>query len=243
MPKDEIERQFSGVMGKDYEIHNLICPNAVEMRSRIGLLVASFDSSHRSGPVSVVEIGCGSGWATVPILESREDLRVVAIDNEPTMLSQAETTLANWLDTGRISLIEADAVSAVAEMPSESVDIVASVYVIHNLPKSYRSSLIREVFRVLRPNGLFLNGDRYALDDIHAHTEVMQREARHYIKTLSSLGRYDLLEEWITHLFGDENPDRIMRETTAISEMKDVGFRDIKILFRDEIDALVHAMK
>jgi hypothetical protein len=34
-----------------------------------------------------------------------------------------------------------------------------------------------------------------------------------------------------------------MRETTAISEMKDVGFRDIKILFRDEIDALVHAMK
>ena len=239
----EIKSQFSGIIGEDYGVLEKVCPNAIDVRSRIGALVASFVSADRSGPLSVVDIGCGSGLSTLPILESSRDLRVVAIDNEPTMLSQARSTLAQWLDTGRLSLIEADAVAAVAGMPSESVDIVASVETLHNFLRSHRSKLIRETFRILRPNGLFLNGDRYALGDVHAHQEFMQREARNIVQVLSSLGRVDLLEEWIAHLFSDENPERVMREAAALTEMREVGFRDIQIVLRHEISAVVRAVK
>jgi len=46
----------------------------------------------------------------------------------------------------------------------------------HKFLDSYRAQVIAEIYRVLKLGGQFINGDRYGLDDILAHTQVIQKE-------------------------------------------------------------------
>jgi ubiquinone/menaquinone biosynthesis C-methylase UbiE len=107
----------------------------------------------------------------------------------------------------------------------------------------YRCEVIREIFRALKPGGLFLNGDRYGLDDTLEHTRLIQEEVKQYFKVFRELDRMDLLEHWIVHLFSDESPDRVMRLAPAVEHMAAAGFRPVTVHYRHEVNALVTGIK
>ncbi len=236
---DQAERLFSGPIGAEYDMLKLICPAAAAMSLRVGNVVARLPA----GPLALFEIGCGTGVTTLALLDARPDLTIIAIDNEPTMLAQARSNLSRFLDEGRLRLVEAGALSGLRELADASVDVVASAYAVHNFRDSYRSLALSEVFRALRPGGLFVNGDRYALDDAAEHTRLTQAEARQWFKTLSAINRYDLLEQWIIHLFSDESAEHLMRLGPALSKMWDIGFNPVETPFRDGVNTLLTAVK
>ena len=99
------------------------------------------------------------------------------------------------------------------------------------------------MYRVLKSGGQFINGDRYALDDISAHTYCVQQEVVGYFKALTGINRLDLLENWIIHLFNDESENHIMRETKALQLLEDTGFTQIDLKLRQETAALLIATK
>jgi len=180
---------------------------------------------------------------TLALLDAREEIRITAVDNEPTMLDQARKNLARWVDEGRLRLIETDALSALKALPDNGVDIVASGYAVHNFLQGYRTQVLSQIQRVLRPGGAFVNGDRYALDDSLAHTRLIQDELRHYFKTFAAFNRYDLLEQWIVHLFSDESPDHVMRLDSSLASMKEAGFEPVTVHFREGVNTLLSAEK
>jgi ubiquinone/menaquinone biosynthesis C-methylase UbiE len=136
-----------------------------------------------------------------------------------------------------------DALAALQALTSDSVDILASAYTLHNFHIDYRRQVLAEIYRVLKPGGKFVNGDRYALDDISAHTRSIQQEVGGYFKVLTEINRLDLLEHWIVHLFNDESENHVMRESVALAQMAEAGFRDIDLQQRMEVNALVTAVK
>ncbi len=240
--KNQAERLFSGSIGAEYDMLKLACPAAAAMSLRVGDFVASLPAQP-TRPLDLFEIGCGTGITTLALLAARPDLAITAVDNEPTMLAQARGNLASLIDQGRVRLIETDALSGLRDLPSVSVDVVASAYAVHNFLDGYRSLVLAEIHRVLRPGGLFVNGDRYGLDDAAEHTRLTQAEARHYFETFSAVNRYDLLEQWIIHLFSDESADHLMRLGPALAAMRDIGFEPIEAPFRDGVNTLLTAGK
>lgn len=114
---------------------------------------------------------------------------------------------------------------------------------LHNFLDSYRQEVICECYRILKLGGQFINGDRYAFDDISQHTRVIQEEVAGYFKVLTNINRLDLLEHWIVHLFSDESESRVMRETTALQQLRGCGFSDVSLTHRIEVNALVSAIK
>jgi len=241
----QAERLFSGPIGTEYQMLNLICPAAAAMSKRVGLFVAGLpaDAAKCLASLSVFEIGCGTGATTLALIESREDLVIHAADNEPAMLDQARENLSRPIGQGRVQLIEADALSALRELPSGSQDIVASAYTVHNFLETYRDHVLTEIFRVLRPGGIFVNGDRYALDDNALHTRLTQEEVRGYFKAFSAINRFDLLEQWVLHLFSDDSPDHIMRLTRSVAKMRGIGFDPVEVHFREGVNTLLSATK
>jgi hypothetical protein len=99
------------------------------------------------------------------------------------------------------------------------------------------------VYRVLKPGGQFINGDRYALDDINQHTRIIQHEVAGYFSVLTKINRLDLLEHWIIHLFSDESENHVMRESVALQQLREAGFTDILCTDRMAANALVTATK
>ncbi len=239
---DQVERLFSGPIGQEYQLLDLICPAVVAMSQCVGDYVASLPPS-KTGALNVLEIGCGTGRTTEALLRSRADLIITAVDNEPTMLDQARVALSAFMDRGRVRLVEADALAALQFLPAESIDLVASAYSLHNFIEAYRVRVLAEIFRVLRPGGIFVNGDRYGLDDTAEHTRLTQDEIRHYFQVFSALNRVDLLEQWIIHLFSDKSPDHIMRLGPSLALMEKLGFKPVEVRGRDGVNTLVTAAK
>ena len=240
MQSFDVERLFSGLIGAEYDLLKSICPAVVEVSQRVGQTLATWELGK---PLKVFEIGCGTGITTLALLNARQDIILTAIDNEPTMLEQAKQNLAHWIDKGQLRLIETDAVSALNALPDNSVDVVASGYVTHNFLQGYRIKVFEEIYRVLKPGGAFINGDRYGLDDTLEHTRLTQEEVKFWFKTFGEMNRYDLLEHWIVHLFSDESPDHIMRLGVSLECIKEIGFNPISVLFREGINTLLLAEK
>jgi tRNA (cmo5U34)-methyltransferase len=240
--KSQYDAMFSGVIGQDYEMLNLICPLATEMSRLVGAMVAEYPE-RSTDKLRIVELGGGTGITTLSILTARESATVFSIDNEPTMQSQAKKHLKKWADEERLFFCSDDALTALENLATDSVDIVASAYTLHNFQNTYRQKVIEEIFRVLKPGGQFINGDRYSLDDISKHTRVVQQEVSGYFKILTEANKLDLLESWIVHLFNDESENHIMRESLALNQLREIGFSQINLSHRMEANALVTAIK
>lgn len=234
------ERLFQGPIAEEYEMLKRICPAVLEVSQNVGAAVkAVLPDQH----LNVLEIGCGTGITTLCLLEARPLMNLLSVDNEPAMIQQSRINLAEWIIEGRVKLEEADALSALSKFPEASLDVVASGYAIHNFLHGYRRAVLKEIFRVLKPGGYFINGDRYALDDSLAHTQATQQEVGFWFKTFAELGRYDLLEHWIVHLFSDESADHLMRFGASVDELKALGFATVEVPYRQGVNTLIVAYK
>jgi len=237
----QYDAMFSSIIGQEYDMLQLICPTATEMSRLVGNTVSAYPDSNE--PLQAVELGGGTGITTLALLTAKEDMHVFSIDNEPTMQNQAKQRLQPWVDEGRLTFCGDDALTGLQQLASDSMDIIASAYTLHNFLNSYREQVLKEIFRVLKPNGQFINGDRYGLNDISQHTRAIQEEVGHYFKVLAPLNRIDLLEQWIVHLFSDESENHVMREAVALQQLQDSGFSAITVSHRSAVNALVTAKK
>lgn len=237
-----LDTMFAGIIGQEYSVLKQICPLAAEMSRLVGDEVAACRRDDACVQ-TLVELGGGTGITTLAILLANDDLRVLSIDNEPTMQDQAKKNLRDWADTGRLAFCADDALSALNGLETGSVNIVASAYTLHNFEQTYRKQVVEEIFRVLEPGGRFINGDRYALDDVLQHTRNTQHEIAGYFRVLIEMNRLDLLEQWILHLISDESEGRIMRESLALAQLENAGFQSIQLKVRYEVNALVTAIK
>lgn len=239
---DRFDALFSGVIGQEYQMLKRICPLATEMSRLVGATVGQYPS--RSGQkLNIVELGGGTGITTLAILTSGQELCVTSIDNEPTMQNQAKTKLRDWANKNRLQFCGQDALTALKDLEPNGVDIVASAYTLHNFASNYRAEVIDEIFRVLKPGGQFINGDRYALDDATEQTRMVQQEISDYFKILVRENKLDLLEHWIIHLFNDESEHHVMRESKSMRQLQDAGFTKIALSHRMAVNALVTASK
>ena len=236
------DAMFSGVIGQDYELLNLICPLATKMSRLVGIATSDY-ADKAADTLAIIELGTGTGITTLALLTASDKLTVLSIDNEPMMQEQAKKHLQHWAENGRLVFCGDDALTALKNCATDSVDLVATAYTLHNFLDAYRSQVIQEIFRVLKPGGQFINGDRYGLDDVSEHTRTIQHEVSGYFKILIQQNKLDVLEHWIVHLFSDESENHIMRETVALEQLRDAGFSNITLTHRCEVNALVTASK
>ena len=236
------DAMFSGVIGQDYDMLNLICPLATKMSHLVGETLKNYAAS-KTEKLNVVELGGGTGITTLALLNASENTQILSIDNEPVMQNQAKKSLAAWVEKGQLSFSENDALTALKNLPDNSVDVIASAYTLHNFLNTYRTDVVVEMFRVLKTGGQFINGDRYALDDISQHTRATQAEVADYFRILIAENKLDLLQHWIIHLFNDESENHVMRETVALEQLKNAGFSNVTLTNRTAVNALVTATK
>jgi len=97
---------------------------------------------------SVLELGCGDGKTAIAMVES--GLIVVGLDLSRTAL----TTLKKRTDSKNLSLVQGNAI----ELPFKkgSFDSVTAVHFIDNFLSSDRHKVVREIDRVLAPDGVIL---------------------------------------------------------------------------------------
>jgi SAM-dependent methyltransferase len=132
--------------GLDAEIARLRAQVAmswsVESRRLASLGVA--DGQH------LLEVGCGPGFVTERLASWLPASRIVAVDSDPRMLSQASRLLAGTPAADRVTFLHRPAHDT--GLPSDTFDLALSRYLMQHLPDPV--SAAAEALRVLRPGGV-----------------------------------------------------------------------------------------
>jgi SAM-dependent methyltransferase len=125
---------------------------------------AMFDALAEILPASFValDLACGPGSISQRLLARFPAARAIAVDIDPVMLAIGRGVLGTA--DGRLRWIEADLASPdwVEALGDTRADAVLSSTALHWLEPKPLARLYRDLTRVLRPGGVFLNGDHLA---------------------------------------------------------------------------------
>ena len=170
--------------------------------SRLAAMSVGGESRFRQLPLQGLTIGaetkvldlcCGSGQATEYLVKSSQD--VIGLDISPVSLQRAQRNVP-----------QAKYVEALAEempFPDAQFDLVHTSVAMHEMKPSQLRQIFKEVYRVLKPGGVF------ALVDFHKPTNFL---------FWPGLSLFLLLFETQTSWQ--------LLETDLIELLKDVGFRE-----------------
>lgn len=230
-------------MSEEYRLISLALPHFEELQEQVGKAVAAFQPDPKAPVVRVIDIGCGDGVTSFTILEARNDVFLVCLDSEENMVRQARINLAEALNKKTCEVIHQDALAYFKGQSSGSAQVAASALTLHNMEKTYRDELQREIFRVLAPGGLFVNADKYAPQDDQKRFDALETALERFFNAYAPLGKIDLLKDWVLHNVADQAPDRCMKEGDTIEILRSTGFNDVKITYRNNMEAVLEARK
>jgi len=182
----------------------------------------------------ILEIGCGTGLTTDIILNISPKINLVAIDKEKTILEQTKKRFNNR-ENKRLTFLHIDAFKYLKDQPTKSLDAVLSAMTLHNCSNKYRSKVYKEIFRVLKKGGIFVNVDKIASDNEKEHKKVFDWQMKQF-NIFKEIGRQDLEKKWKKHYIEDEKPNVILREGQYVNELKEIGFNNIKKLYRKHME-------
>lgn len=145
----------------DTQVEALFTGLADAMRRRaLPVILSALDraTSHQRHPV-FADIASGTGRLLADVIDNRADIDALAIDLSTSYLKRARE---------RVGKEAAAYVSAPAEklpLPDNSVDVLTSVYLFHELPPKIRREVAREFARVVRPGGSYVHVDSIQYGD------------------------------------------------------------------------------
>ncbi len=149
----------------------------------------------RSKPRRILDMGCGFGLSTQPLLTLFPEARVDAIDFSESCLTLAANTVPE--DQARlVRYRQMDACST--DYAESSFDLVTSTMLLHELPVRALDRLLEETIRLLKPGGRMIHLDFYFIPDAFRrflHYGHARRNNEPYMQPLAELNLRRLLAD------------------------------------------------
>jgi len=216
----------------DYNIINDVYGNFISFQEFLSNELTELDSNKE---LEILEIGTGTGITTEIILKSRKNIKLTSIDIDKEMIEFASQTLSSF---SNVNFIVSDAFDYTKTISANNFDFVVSGFTIHNFTNNYRQILFNEIYRILKPKGIFINADKFVSDNKEKQIQGLKYRIGTYIDTLVPLGKIDLLKEWVAHYIDDQNPNKLLKFDQTINDLQQIGFDNMKYIFKSELEML-----
>ncbi len=153
----------------DFQVEVLFGGSADLMRRQALAPIARQFAGRRHGELRLLDVACGTGGFLAQVKSNWPRLPVTGLDLSPYYLAEAAGRLASW---SRVSLVEGAAEKL--PFPDSQFDLVTSVYLLHELPRSVRHAALGEMARVLKPGGLLVLLDSLQRGDRPDYEALME---------------------------------------------------------------------
>ncbi len=236
----DIAVRYSADVEED-RIFRLAAPHYDEAQETIATEIQIHFANSEANSLAVLEVGCGTGLTSEIILRADDRVLLTALDNVESIVEQVKYRFKGR-EKNRATFVHADAFDYLQKQPENSFDVVTSALVLHNCLSEYRRKVYSEIFRVLKSGGLFINVDKYASDNDIEHQAALEWQLKQF-DVFDTEGRPDLKKKWTEHYYEDEKPEVILRESEYVKDLQVCGFRNIRRVYRYQMEASYVAEK
>lgn len=208
-----------------------------------------------------VDLACGPGAISQRLLARFSTARAVAVDIDPVLLALGRGALGTCGD--RLRWVEADLMTAdlARDLGESQVDAVLSTTALHWLPPERLVQVYRQLGALVRPGGVFLNGDNIPF---RAGLATFQRlaegaRARDEAAAFTARGVEDW-QSWWAAIAAEpgmgpliaERERRFARRRLDIPEprlalheaaLEDAGFREVGVIWQRLDDRVLLAVR
>jgi ubiquinone/menaquinone biosynthesis C-methylase UbiE len=120
-------------------------------------------------PRRILEIGCATGMATVPVAQAFPRAEMHAVDLGAALLRYAHARAESL--QARVHFSQQDACHM--DFPDDHFDLVYSIIVTHECPVPVLRTMLKEIHRVLKPGGIMLHDGYFDPPPLAPLDEVM----------------------------------------------------------------------
>jgi tRNA (cmo5U34)-methyltransferase len=182
-----------------------------------------------TSPKRILDLGAGTGILSAMVLDAYPESKVTLLDGASLMLDQAR----RMIDSDRADFIEAD---MYGPLPDGPWDAVVSALAIHHMTDEGKRHVFGEVFRVLRPAGIFANSEH-----VLGPTPFIDAEYRRWHEAEARKAGIDdrewaAAEDRMTADYLRPLPDQL-------EWLTEIGFEDVDCLFRNRGVAVMFARR
>lgn len=135
----------------DTQVEVLFTGAADVMRRRAMKPIAEWLAGRNQRDLRALDVGCGTGRLLAFLHDAWPGIKFSGLDLSVHYLGEARRLIGQ---TARVKLLEGPAEKLPFE--NQSVDLVVSSFLMHELPNSVRAAVIAEMARVLKPGGLIV---------------------------------------------------------------------------------------
>ncbi len=179
----------------------------------------------------VVDLGCGDGWMARECLKSTRVLRYVGIDTSADAIARVRACppAGTNPDNARIDLCCDDVFIALPALPAGEFDLVLSSYCLHHFSQPRKQDVLRQIRRLLTPDGGFIWTDvaRHSQQTRDTYLKSLVHEIRQNWPALRS----DEVEETVAHVLSSDFPEE---QQWMLDTARECGFSLARALHRDE---------
>jgi tRNA (cmo5U34)-methyltransferase len=214
---DRIKEHFEEE-AEDFDriIVNLI-PHYLQMVEAV-VLAIPFTSSER---VRVVDLGCGTGTVANHVLERFPNAEVICVDLAEKMIGMAQSKLARhkqvryFVDDFSTFRFEGD------------YDVVVSSLALHHLASDEeKRQFYGQIFRMLRPGGVFYNADVVLASGSFLQSLYMEQWRNFMLRKVSS---EEIVGIWLPKYEAEDRPARLTDHLTWLSG---AGFVEVDVIWK-----------
>ncbi len=183
----------------------------------------------------ILELGVGEGHLTKYILDYNPKIFIEVLDISQEMINSAQTYLSKY--SKNLKFITQDILKYL-NTNKPKYDFIISSWTIHNFSQYNKKLTFKAIFDSLEKEGKMI-----LMDKIYPNNEDYKKKLREL-----KIKRYNYLEEDLkkeikAHEKQDFAEEYRMDEYKTIHLLKEIGFKNVKVLDRIERDVLLVAEK
>ena len=213
------------------------------------------------GEFVALDLASGPGAISQRLLQRFPLARCVAIDFDPVMLALGQGAVESF--DGRLRWIDADLAEQgwIQSVGESGVDAVLSTTALHWLSAPDLVALYRELGALVRPGGVFLNGDNM---DFHSDLPTVQRltqdaRDRDWSDESFAARGIETAEQWWDALGQEPSMAPLIAERTRrlaskerpssatfdlhVEALRDAGFREVATVWQSGTDRVLLAVR
>jgi ubiquinone/menaquinone biosynthesis C-methylase UbiE len=181
-----------------------------------------------------MDVGCGNGILSGAILEKYPRATGVLVDFSKPMLSEAKRNLHRYRSQLRFVTADFSGRKWVIATEGANFDAIVSGYAIHHQPDQRKKAIFNEIFRLLNPDGVFVNVEHVAPETnwIAGLNDGMFADSlyEYHSKKGSSKSRDQILKEFVHR---KDKTANILAPVEAQCEwLSRCGFVDVSCYFK-----------